>query len=78
MKAQADKSNRLIGERAKRYFTGPKPAHPIQVKLSVLLHEKDIEGMSLRQIAREIGEAEHPQKIKHHLLAVQKRFEKYL
>lgn len=48
--------------------------HPIQQKLLALSKSHNLAGLSLRQMAEAIGlPSESPQKIKHHLLQLQKR-----
>jgi len=48
--------------------------HPIQIKLLTLSKSKNLAKLSLREMAEEIGMSESsPQKIKHHLLQLQKR-----
>ena len=47
--------------------------HIIQEKLIKLLEEKDLSGMTLREIGKEIAEPDTPQKIKHHLNQLAKR-----
>ncbi len=48
--------------------------HPIQVKILTLSKQKNLAELSLREIANAIGMTnESPQKIKHHLLQLQKK-----
>ncbi len=46
--------------------------HKIQEKLLKLIEQKNISGMTLREIGKEIGET-MPQKIKHHLAQLEKK-----
>lgn len=46
--------------------------HPIQEKILKASINNDIGKLSLREIAKLINEKEHPQKIKHHLLQLEK------
>jgi repressor LexA len=46
--------------------------HKIQEKLLKLVESKNIDGMTLREIGKEIGET-MPQKIKHHLSQLEKK-----
>lgn len=46
--------------------------HPIQEKILKLSQQKDLGKLSLRKIGKLIGELNQPQKIKHHLLQLEK------
>lgn len=46
--------------------------HKIQEQLLKISSEKDLGNMSLRQIGKLVGQEEYPQKIKHHLLQLEK------
>ncbi len=47
--------------------------HEIQVKILKLLDKKDFDGLTLREIGKKIGVEDSPQKIKHHLLQLEKK-----
>ncbi len=47
--------------------------HPIQAKLLLLSKERNLADMSLREMAKAIGESASPQKIKHHFVQLEKK-----
>lgn len=47
--------------------------HNIQEKILKLSEKRSLNKLSLRQIGKLIGEAEQPQKVKHHLLQLEKK-----
>lgn len=53
-------------EKCEKEFLKRTILHSTQVKIISLMKIKDITGLKLREIGKEVGE-EHPQKIKHHI-----------
>jgi SOS-response transcriptional repressor LexA len=47
--------------------------HPLQNQLLELARSRNLAQMSLREIGKLFGEEKYPQKIKHHLLQLQKK-----
>ena len=47
--------------------------HDLQLKILKLLEKKEFDGLTLREIGKKIGEEKYPQKVKHHLLQLEKK-----